>query len=294
LLFLSILNSTGLVTFKTPAIPTDATINKHLIPLAQVAIFLSSRKDVKTSFPSFLICEDTYELDTIDILISSWNEIKESFSSIERKIGEDTELKREASLNRLMRSQGKNLVTYAKRLADWVSIAASFPTYEITREDALGGIERITCAQHWKEVIISCGDPNLNVWKINKGDIQDILDHLENNLELGTSYSNAIFRLLEKTIDRQDNFLGIDIDAPYTILSATSTNGTISEGATQAQIIEDNAILSLINDAPKELPIQSAYPSKVAYLRALGKWNTAQRYFKEHPEAVQTISIMDL
>jgi len=278
LLFLSLLHSTGLVTFKTAAIPEDSIIEKNILSLASLATFIYTQDDVHSIFPSFIITRENASLEHISSLLKTWSETKDAINAGLRRIGEERESNRERAMERLARASSKDLTTYAKRLADWADKAASFPTFLVSREDALGGIETIPCNLLWKEIIITCGEKNLNVWKINKGDLQDILDHLEDNLELGTLYSNALFKLLERTIDKQDNFLGIDLSAPYEILS-----GAPSENATAAQKIEDNAILSMIEDAPKTEPVRADYVSYVSYLRDLGKWKTAQKFLSSHP-----------
>lgn len=275
LLFLSLLHSTTLVSFKTAAIPEDSIIEKHLLSVASIATFISTQDAPHNIFPSFIITKENASLEHISSLLDTWNDTKSAINAGLRKLGEERESNRERAMERLARASSKDLTTYAKRLADWADKAASFPTFSVTRADALGGIETIPCNQVWKELIISCGKKNINVWEVNSGDLQDILDHLENNLELGTIYSNALFKLLENVIDRQNNFLGIDLDAPYAILSG---HGEPSADATAAQKIEDNAILSMIADAPHTEPVKSDYASIVEYFRALGKWKTAQKF----------------
>jgi len=81
-----------------------------------------------------------------------------------------------------------------------------------------------------------------------------------------------LFQLLRDGLQRKKNFLNLgDID----IGNPSATTFRILDADAS---IEDANKLALIDSAPTELPIESNYPTKLAYLRAKMKYDMAIKY----------------
>jgi hypothetical protein len=271
LLFLALLNSTTLIEWRCPAEVSLATCNKYMHRLAALSISLLTVPNLHRYFPRFVIDSDTCTLPRIKEWLSTWEEAKDELATGQRNYYRNQDIAaKERALAAILSSNSRDTTRYANRLANWVRDAAAFPTYDVTILSPTGTKETISCADYWVSIIKQAGNPKTNIFTLDKGDILDILDHLEDNLELGTIYSNAIWKLLENTISKMDNFLGIDFENPYTISSDNTDINTINtnEAAAIAAITANVDISSI--------PVKSDYPTTVAYLQALAKYRLAQ------------------
>jgi hypothetical protein len=271
LLFLALLNSTTLIEWRCPAQVSLATCNKYMHRLASLSISLLTVPNIHKYFPRFVIDSDTCTLPRIKEWLSTWEEAKEELSTGQRNYYRNQDIAaKERALAAILSNASRDTTKYASRLASWVRDAAAFPTYDVTVLGVSGKPETISCADYWVQLIKAAGNPKTNVFSLDKGDILDILDHLEDNLELGTVYSNAIWKLLENTIDRIDNFLGIDFENPYTITSSNTTINAINKE-------EIAVITNIIADVDINLgaPVRANYPTAVSYLQAMAKYRLA-------------------
>lgn len=280
LLFLSLLDSTGLIRWDATATISLATCEKYLLPLADICLGIYNTKHPEKHFASLAITYENCKLTAIGEIIKGWQESKEALAIGYRHQDKmQISQQKEAALARIIRSSSKDLESYAARLAEWAANAAKFPERELTLEDGT----KTTIAAYWKQIIRQCGAKNLNPWSIDKGDLLDIQEWLGEHLELGTIYSDAIFKLIDKTIKRQSNFLGIDLDvaATYTIVDGETSDCLVTA-----------SVANLIATAPTEEPRPEQFASKVDYLRAKGRWQIAQK--AAAAQAAQAPNLLDL
>lgn len=272
LLFLAYLNSTELLIWRCPSKISLATATFNMDRLVSIATRIITVPNHKEHFPSLLIDSDTCELTRIKQWLETLEECAIELSNGYRNQLRINEVRaKEDILSRLLRHPNKDKSKYVTKLSNWVADAAQFPTSLVTIDSG----EQVPCSEYWKQVIRACGNPKVNIYSLNKGDILDILDHLEDNLELGTTFSNAIWELLESTVSRMDNLLGIDFSNPYQIVSSANSaridpNMLALAQAEQQAMLELTAGIDI--SAP---PSREQFNSTVDYLKAKAKYNLA-------------------
>lgn len=268
LLFLALLNSTEKVEFRVPAFRTSHTnslIANNMENLIQVIGAINIIQHPGFVIPSFVISQDTKDLSNISNWIANWEACIQDFKDGYRTYNESRALiNREAALEKLIKNPAKNVSSYAHILADWAEIAGSFPVFEVKTPDN----ELISCAKYWKQIISKCVRDDA-IFAIPSADLEELIEHCETEITHGSIHAHSLMDLLKSGKKKQQNYLGLGditlLNSPYKILD--------SDGD-----VERANKLILIESAPTELPTLSAYPSKLAYLRAMVKYNMAQEY----------------
>jgi hypothetical protein len=273
LLFLALLNSTDQIEFRVPAERTTRTT--QIVALNMDALIHIIGKINLIKHPAFVlsriaITPETKNLSNVNIWIQNWNESFRDFQDgyKQRELDEKI-IRREYALQKLIKDAQKPIAHYAKILADWAADAADFPMNAISIDS-----KTTSCREYWKSIIVRCCKDE-SIFQVPKNDIIELIDHCEDNLEMGSIYSYTLMKLLRDGIRKQSNFLGfseLDSGAPnYRILDVEST-------------IEDANKMAMIDSAPESAPVKSSYPTLLAYLRAKAKYDMAQEY-KKHLEA---------
>lgn len=265
LLFLSLLHSTDLITWRTYAIPSDAVIHANMDSMIEWAAFIHGCKN-KEQFqclPRYVISKETATLEHVSGWFQTWKEAVEEYKDRYRTYNAaQLQLRREAALERLIKDPSRTTESYASILAEWASVAASFPTYPTLAPDG----SYIPLSDYWKELMRRCGSKQMQAWKMDVQELNDIQEHLEYNLPHGTIFAHEALALVRSAIARSQSALGIlNISSPtFTILSEEDS-------------IEKANILAQAALAPAVEPIRSDYPDNVSYLRAKARWNLAQK-----------------
>jgi hypothetical protein len=269
LLFLSILNSSDLVEFRVPVKrteETDSLVSQNMENLAKIVWKLSSVSNPTVSFPSYSVSPDTCTLSNIKYWIENWESSYDSFTSGYRNEEVSRSLRvKEAVLERLIKNPHKPISDYAKQLAEWASVSGSFPTYNtISPFSTLP----VTMSDYWKQIIIKISKAE-SVYQVPKIDLEDLLEHCEQNIPVGSGiFSHNLFKLLRTSLEKHKAFLGFGdqdlISTSYTILSETS--GT-----------EAANLKNLIDLAPDHMPQRSEYPTDFAYFRAKMRYTAAKK-----------------
>lgn len=271
LLFLAILNSSSLVEFRVPAARdtnTDALVAQNMEHLAKTISKLNTVTNPAVVFPRYAIGPDTKYLPNIKYWIANWTEAYQDFvDGYARDYDSRKLIAREAALERLIKNPHLPISAYAAKIADWAAVAGQFPEYlTISPFSNL----KITMSSYWKEIIVKCSKEE-SIFSVPQVDIQDLLEHCENNVPIGTIYSNALFTVLRKALARQRNFLGLgDMDlsrGKYQILSTDDTTETAN-------------LKAMIDSAPETEPTPEQYPNKIAYLKAKLRFQMAKKYGK--------------
>lgn len=274
LLFLSLLKSTDLVDFRVPAIRTERTdsiIAQNIEPLARTVIKLNTVSNPAVCFPHYVISPDTKNLDNVRYWIENWRDSYQDF--IDGKIrdieGREEWRKlqfREAALERLIKNPHRPVVSYAGQIADWAALAGAFPSHG-TVPSPFTKLP-ISISDYWKQLIELCAHES-KLFSIPRTDLQELLDHCEENIPVGTIYSNALFKIIRHALERQKSFLGLgDLDisrSTYEILNSTDN-------------VEDANLRGAIQSAPAEKPRPDQYPTKFEFLRAQLRWSMAQKH----------------
>ena len=167
-------------------------------------------------------------------------------------------------------------------LASWASEAGQFPQFHM--RSPVTGVDT-TCSEYWKLIITKCYSSE-SILAIPEHDLQELLDHCEENIEAGSIFSFHLFSTLREGRDRQKNFLGIDFSMN---LSSANPGFRILSPDTD---MEDAAIQLLIDTAPKELPLRKDYPTAFAFLKAKIKFDTASKYIQKQEILVETTTTL--
>lgn len=272
LLFLAILRSSDLLEFRVPVMRTtntDSIIAQNMESLSRTVIKLNTVTHPGVHFPHFVISPETRFLANVHHWIESWAEAYADYQSGSRRDYDNRKLlHRELALERMLKNPHKSLPEKASSIAEWASLAGSFPEFLIDNPLTPTSMRaKISCADYWKSIIVRCAKDDA-IFAIPKADILELLEHVEENVPYGSIQSNALFSIIRRGIEKQKNFLGLgDLDlsnTTYQILSETDT-------------AESANVKAMIDSAPVEEPSREAYPTKFAYLRARMRWNEARK-----------------
>lgn len=274
LLFLAILRSTDLVNFRVPAIRTehtDAVIAQNMEALCRTVIKLNSVANPAVCFPHYVISPDTRTLDNVRYWIENWQDSYEGFVAGRIKDIEDREEwrklnLREAALQRLIKNPHRPIASYAGQIADWASIAGTFPATGTVQSPFSS--QQITISDYWKNLIELCASET-KLFSIPRDDLQELLEHCEEHIPAGSIYSNALFKIIRHAMDRQKSFLGLgDLDitrSTYEILTSTDN-------------VEEANMRASIQAAPVEEPRIEQYATKFEFMRAKLRFQMARKY----------------
>jgi hypothetical protein len=274
LLFLAVLRSTDLVDFRVPAIrtpTTDAIIAQNMESLCRTVIKLKSVSNPAVVFPHYVISPDTRSLDNVRYWIENWQDSYDAFVAgrvrdIEGRDEWKRLVTREAALQRLIKNPHRPIASYAAQIADWASIAGSFPDHG-TIPSPFSGMQ-ITVSDYWKELIVLCASET-KLFGIPQKDLVELRDHCEEHIPVGSIYSNALFKIIRHALDRQQSFLGLgDFDitrSTYQLLESTDD-------------VEAANLSASIQAAPLEEPRQEQYATKFEFLRAKLRYQLARKH----------------
>lgn len=272
LLFLALLNSTDLIDWRVPASYTSQTqsiIANNIDTLVKVVSHINAIKNPHFTCAKIVISPETKTLDNCKYWIQSWVDSYNDFLSgnKKRELLDDI-LAIESRLEHIIKDANKKEAKYAAVLADWADKAGSFPKFPVKYQNT-----SIPCNEYWKLIIRKAVNTE-SIFSIPKSDIIELIEHCEDSIEHGSIYSHSLMSILRTGLEKQNSFLGLgDVDikaSTYRILDAESS-------------VEDANKLAMIDSAPTEKPIESKYPSKIAYLRAKLKYDMAQEYAKNNP-----------
>lgn len=274
LLFLALLRSSELIDFRLPAIrteQTDSIVAQNMEPLCRTLIKLNAVTSTSTVFPHYVISAETRGLDNVKHWIDNWEIAYQDFQSGYRSAHDSSKLRtREAALERLIKNPHRPVASYAGQIADWAAVAGSFPSFILTNPF---NSQRVSCSDYWKYLIAKCAHEE-QLFAIRRQDLVELLEHCEENIPIGSIYSNALFKILRHALERQKNFLGLgDLDiskSTYTILAADSS-------------AESANLRAIIDAAPDHLPRKEEYPTTFAWMKAKLRWDMAQKALRNMP-----------
>ena len=279
LLFLALLHSTELIHFRVPVYrheKTPAIVANNMEALAQAVIKINTVTTPSFSFPQFAVTVETRYLTNIHHWIEDWHESYKEFQDGYRRASENEKLKRRSeALERLIKTPfASHTRKYGLAVAEWAAQAGSFPTFNIDNPFLAG--TKCSIADYWKHIIVKACDET-DIYSINISDLNELLEHCEENVPVGTIQSHALFKALRSAKERQRNYLGMgEIQLPsgggYSFVSDTSS-------------VEHANLQAMLSAAPSEEPKPSDYPTKIAYLRAKMRWELSRKDVSNLPDS---------
>lgn len=252
--FLAYLNSTDLVEWRTPAKRTnltDSIIAQNFESLVSIIEKMNAIRNYSEYFNHLAITPDTSTLTNIDMWIASWEQTYEDFLSgyaQDRKRAELGDI--EERLERILYS-GTEIkeIKFASKLAEWADKAGSFPRFPVS----IGSNTIIPCNEYWKSIIRKCHSAE-SIFSVPSADLEELISHCEEYIEVGSTFGHHLFESLRQGQKSQSNFLGLG-DFQFSIVSADTSVETANK-------------LSIVQNAPTELPQRINYPSQFAYIKA--------------------------
>lgn len=275
----AILNHYPLI-WDTPIVPEDAlpVILQHWEDLLKLADTFSPAEVEKGLLPVLRITKDTASLTNLphylDAIAQARLELGEQ--RVAYRIAQSL-LRKEEVLTRLINhSATKSRKALAKLLPEWAEIASGFPKM-LSPRSAYDSTQ-IPLATIWKEIlhyaILEDYSTLLTGYRI--ADIEELVIHCEDNLELGTPYSTTTLRALRRAITTLSDFSWDGSRSPQdTSLMALDDLLEDSDTDTTIGLSPEAAALNApLVDSPK--PSRGSYPNTKSYLKALLEWKAAQ------------------
>lgn len=273
LIYLALLQSTGLIRWRAPVkitAETNSIIYSTYELLTRVIGKINLLSNPAELLPALVIDHDNNDLNNIDEVIQTWEDEINSFKSNYQTIDEVTKIRnRELALEKLIKTPSRDPKQFANILAEWAQNAANFPTFEVTIS-YLGKEKTIPLNEYWKDIIKRCVKAE-SIFAIPQKDIQELIEHCEDNLIHGSIYAETLLRHIRGGKDKQNNFLGYDLSKP------SETSFVLLEESNNR---EDAAKLLLIKSAPTSAPREQDYPTRFKYLQAKLAYDMASKVTK--------------
>lgn len=257
LYFLALLDSSGLIQWHCAASPSIATCESNMQPLLDILDWMYGIKHPRLAMSVMAVSEDTRLLPNIDQWIKVWQENKSDFENGYKSLTRaQLMMRKEDTLERLIKSRQAELSSYAGMLADWAALAAEFPE---TIRDYEGN--KVSASVYWKVLITTCAKSENHIWRLHIEDLEDLLTYLEDNMDAGSIYGYAVLSLVRKGIATHKAYLGFEMLGRMDTSTGVTSSGLVSNAAEYAL----SKILAA--DAPATVPLRANYPNQIAYLR---------------------------
>lgn len=283
LLFLALLNSSGLIEWRSIAAPDDRIILQHFDVLAQTIGWLDvyqydsklSRR-VGPAFPKFVISADTKKLDNIKYWLQCWEDARTEYEQGSRRESINQRIqRREKALTKLINDSSKNPEAFSWTLAQWAADATDFPEnikVKVRKHKvAEDGIEFdiITLREYWINILTT-----KNIYEVREQDLVELEEHLTENLEHGSIYAFNALELVRGKLKRQKSSLGFgDTFTDEQLEQLNSAPFSIIKTDT----VEQANILSIASTAQEKEPSRAMFKNNFDYLQARAKWQIAQQ-----------------
>jgi len=267
LLYLAAFNSTDLVDFRVPASYTPKTqsiVACNLESLMEVVYKLNAIKTPAFQVPRFAVTPETKTLENSHFWIAAWEAAIQSFLDGNRRQLKQAEIQDiEERIYRHILDPNTKPTKYATALSIWAARAASFPDFNIQTQYGT-----MTLSSYWQLIIRKCVNDKA-MFEFPEKDIEELIQHCEDNLEMGTVYAHSLLTLLREGAARHSQYLGlgdldlVNLDTTYTILEDSS--------------VQAANLVTLVNCAPAVKPKRSEYPNEFEYQRARIRYLAASR-----------------
>ena len=223
LLYVALFKSTGLMDFRVPTcltpelLPIIAKNMHHLVAMVEKILDATdARKQEILHLPTFVITPDTKTLIDSPEWINIWEaNYKEYLDSYKTATLMDKMNRKESILERHIKDKTKDISNYAHQLASWAAMAGKFPEFDAGLDSSILNGAKLSLSQYWQHIIKACAKTD-SIWDIPDADIQELIDHCEENIEHGSIFAHTLMSLLRAGRDRKKDFLdlgSIDIGA---------------------------------------------------------------------------------
>lgn len=148
-------------------------------------------------------------------------------------------------------------------MADWAATVGKFPSTIAT----INATTKLPLDEYWKSLVASlfrsASPVEILSTDVTKADIEELAEHCEQHIEVGSVHSVVLFRKLREAISILDEFRPDKIDNPADLLLADA-DSPAPEKAPSRELL------------PGE-PARSSYATMAAYLAAKIAWNDSRK-----------------
>lgn len=259
LLFVALLKSTDLVDFRCPAAPPTNIIQTYMELLIKCVNWKEIAEE-RMPLPRFAITHETRELTNVGHWLGAWNDARRDWENRGATWAFKEKLRlREKALLRLIQSPGKTTNSFAGTLSKWALEASNAPS---------GIREYWTSLFHLRD--------NLDIYKASTTDLEELLEWMQDNLQVGSLYSFKTFEHLHNImkINKGGLTYGLGMgsdEEDFDPISNSQAPFTIIRDSIETYNMEMAAAL-----APELEPKKEQFNSIVDYLRAKARWTLAQ------------------
>lgn len=276
--FLALLNSSGLIEWRSIAAPSDQTILQHFESLNRTLAWLDlyqydakHSKRIGPAFPKFAITPETKSLSNIKYWLQCWDDARTTYEHGSRRESVNQRIqRREKALQKLIMDSSKNPEQFAWTLAQWAADSTDFPTATKVRlrkadkSDPESVDVIVTLRDYWIDILT-----NKNIYEVREEDLIHLEEFLTENLEHGSIYAFNVLELVRGKLKKQKASLGFgDIFTPEEIERINASPFSIIPTDT----VEQANILNIASTAPDREPSKRDYATHVEYLKARAKW----------------------
>ena len=273
LLFTAFLHSSGAVHWKHPCacnpndIKTKRLVEANIAQLIEVLEKTACIKYPAFRQPHYNVTFANSDLQSVPYWIKAWEANIEQFLYGRHTADyQDAVQKVENRLSRLILS-GEKPEKYSHVIAEWACKVAEFPE---------------ELAENWKSIIRSCFS-TAKMFNTSLATIKEIKDYCECNIEVGSIHFHALSEVLKEGITRHVSYLGAinTSDLGYTLIPLDLSK------------IDKNTaeIIALADKAPEKEPLESDYPTSLAFLRARLAYRVAKNLSKQSTDAGKVVDI---
>lgn len=248
----------------------------HIEKLAAVCLRLDDRE--RDQLPEYHVCKETSSLYNLGTYLESISDVVAELNGVGTY--KNTYLQRNAEeiIVRMLRqtiNKAEKKHTLPKLLADWAMEVGEFPTYNVPvlQNDGITTKKQPLC-QFWHHIIMRAfevRDPvDMLSTQITAGDIDELIEHCEHNIEVGTVHSNVLLGRLRTIREVLDEFR-----SPATVRKiqiAERNNDLVSALMGDTEELTSVRVEVSSAPAPTSEPLRRDYPSMGAYLAAKIKW----------------------
>lgn len=282
LLFLALLDSTGLVQFRTSVLRSDKTSQilalnmEQLVSLCTKILHVPAENKSKI-LPSFAISSGSDTLDNVGAWLGTWQSALDEYVAGYKGAGARNKLiATESLLHKYIKDSSLHPSKYSNLLANWAEIAGNFPS----GETLLPGGQKIPLNLYWKNLITKAALDD-SIFTVSQKDLEELIGHCEENIPHGSIYAHSLMKVLRDALAAQVDFFrgGATAFKVLSSPSAASSSTSSSSVATSSGGSEDVGSLNvarIIESAPAREPARGEYDSLVSFLKAKMAWNLAQ------------------
>lgn len=269
LIFLALLNHSGLVHWHHPASPSNSLVNSLIPRVYQFCAWKDALRK-PTRFPHYSVNSDNANLESIGAWLEECEEIRlAEFQSLTKKEQalKQHDIDEKFSLLQKQAKLSKGAQTrYLNKLVSWALDEAKVPE----TESAVNSLTKkeLTLRELVREIFLI--DPD-DVHKVHQDDIDYLREYFALNLPQGSISAFAVQERLKDIEDSKQKQLSNFELLDLFLTPAAEPAASKQQEASKAQ--ETPGILAM----PADAPIRSNYATAFAYQYAVQQWKIATR-----------------